>query len=438
MAGAGRDHHGASAHQDDASWLPAVTGGSGGRRWGRRLALVVVLLLLLPPVYGVALALHGSNSIERVDVSDLIPAPTTTNVLVVGSDSREGLTPERRRELTTGGDFGDERTDTILLVVADGTRVAILSFPRDLYVERCDGSAQRINTAVQVGGLACLAQTITATSGIGIDHAVKVSFGGFVDVVEAVGGVELCLEQPISDRDAGIDLPAGCQVLDGPDALGFVRVRKIDDDLQRIQRQQEFLSALAKEVADPSTLLVPWRAWETVGAMGRSLTADEGLGPVELARLGLAARGLARGQVVRATVPTTPETINGAAVLREAADARTLYDAFRTGAVLDRIQGSTGSADDRADTRVVILNGAGVGGAAATTATALQALGYPEPRLGNAERTRTTTVQHPPQLQAEAARLADDLAGMLGVRPALRTGAEGGAVTLVLGADISL
>lgn len=422
----------------DAAWMPAVEGGRGPRRWGRRLAGVVVVLLLLPLVYATGLALHGSNSIERIPVDGLTPAATTTNVLVVGSDSRAGLTPEERNLLTTGGDFGDERTDTILLLVTDGSRVAILSFPRDMWVKRCDGSSQRINTAVQVGGLGCLAQTITATSGIGIDHAVEVSFGGFVGVVEAVDGVELCLEQPIQDKDAGIDLPSGCQVLDGPDALGYVRVRKIDDDLKRIQRQQQFLSALAEEVASPSTLLVPWRAWPTVGAIGRSLAADEDLGPVELARLGLAARGLATGQVVRATVPTTPQSVNGAAVLVEAADAQAVYSAFRDGSVLNDVQQRRGTAEDRADTRVVVLNGAGVAGAASAAGEALQAAGYPEPRLGNAERTRTTTVQHPPRLQAEAARLADDIAGAVGVRPALRAGAEGDAITLVLGTDIAL
>lgn len=421
----------------DSGWMPSVEGGKGGRRWGRRLGALLVVLLVLPLVYGVGLALHGSNSIERIEVGGLTPAPGTTNVLVVGSDSRADLTPEQRNELTTGGDFGDERTDTILVVVADGSRVGILSFPRDLYVERCDGTSQRINTAVQVGGLACLAQTITATSGIGIDHTVQVSFGGFVDVVEAVDGVEICLERAIQDDDAGIDLPAGCQQLGGADALGFVRVRKIDDDLQRIQRQQQFLSSLAQEIADPATLLVPWRAWETAGAIGSALKADDGLGPVELARLGLAARGLASGQVVRATVPTSPQTINGASVLVEANDAPTVYQAFRTGTVLDRIEGASGDAADRAETEVVVLNGAGVGGAAATAGDALEAAGYPTPRLGNADRRQTTVVQHPPQLQAEAARLADDVAGAIGVRPELRAGADGNVVTLVLGTDIA-
>lgn len=429
--------HGSGPPASSDAWMPATTGGRGQKRWGRRLAMLLVLVIGLPLLYGAALALHGSNSIERIAVEGLSPSGATTNILVVGSDSRADLSPEERNRLTTGGDFGDERTDTILVLATDGSRVAMLSFPRDMWVERCDGSSQRINTAVQLGGLGCLAQTITATSGIGIDHAVEVSFGGFVGVVEAVGGVEVCLEQPIQDTDAGIDLPSGCQVLDGPDSLGYVRVRKIDNDLKRIERQQRFLSALAGRVASPATLLTPWRAWPTVGAIGESLTADEDLGPMELARLALAARGLATGQVVRTTVPTTPETINGAAVLLEAADAQTVYAAFADGSVLDDVQSGRGTADDRADTRVVILNGAGVSGAAAAASEGLQALGYPEARLGNAERTRSTTVQHPPQLQAEAARLADDIAGVIGVRPALRAGAEGDAVTLVLGTDIS-
>jgi LCP family protein required for cell wall assembly len=127
-----------------------------------------------------------------------------------------------------------------------GGRTALLAFPRDLLVTRCDGSTGRINVAEAIGGPSCLVQTVRELSGIDVQHYLRVTFGGFVDVVDAVGGVELCLEEPIDDRDAGIDLPAGCQVLEGPDALGYVRVRKIDDDLGRIQRQQRFLQALAR------------------------------------------------------------------------------------------------------------------------------------------------------------------------------------------------
>ncbi len=419
----------------DDGWLPPSKGGR--RRRGRWLLTILLVLVLLPLGYGGALAAHGASSITRIDASGLTTAGAVTNILVVGSDSRAELTPEQRVALTTGGDAGAERTDTILLISSRGTDVAILSFPRDLWVSRCDGSSQRINTAVQLGGLSCLVETITAVSGIPVHHVVQVSFGGFVEVVDAVGGVEVCLENAINDRDAGLDLPAGCQTLAGADALGFVRVRKIDDDLQRIARQQRFLTALAKQIVQPSTLLVPWTGWETVGALGSAVSADQGLGPRELVSLASAARGLAAGNAVRATVPTTPTFINGADVLIEANDAAALFTAFRTGAVLDLVSEEVGDAAPRAETDVVILNGAGISGLAASTASALQALGYPEPRLGNSDPVRVTTVQHPPQLLAEAERLADDIGGAIGVRPAVRAGADGSAVTLVLGTDIS-
>ena len=132
-------------------------------------------------------------------------------------------------------------------------------------------------------------------------------------------------------------------------------------------------------------------------------------------------------------------------MLLEAADAQTVYAAFRDGSVLTTIEDRDTTADDRAEVRIVVLNGAGVGGAAAATATGLEALGYPEPRLGNAQLgvkilwpQEETTVQHPPQLQAEADRLAADVAGVIGVRPALRVGADSDALTLVLGTDIAL
>jgi LCP family protein required for cell wall assembly len=162
----------------------------------------------------------------------------------------------------------------------------MLAFPRDLWVERCDGSGGRINAAEVIGGPSCLVRTVQDLSGIEVHHYLRVTFGGFVDLVDAVGGVELCLEEPIQDADAAIDLPAGCQRLDGTDALGFVRVRKIDDDFQRIQRQQRFVQALAREVATPSTLLNPVRLVGLTQEAGDTLAIDESAGVRSLGRIG--------------------------------------------------------------------------------------------------------------------------------------------------------
>jgi len=294
----------------------------------RALALgLVVLLLALPLVVHLLL--------PREEVRGLAPGDRPLHVLITGSDSREALSAEERIELTTGGATG-ERADTILVMTIDGGRVGLLSFPRDLSVRRCDGSVGRINGALAIGGASCLVETVRAVSGIPVQHHVTVTFGGFRDVVDAVGGVELCLDGPLRDRSAGIDLPAGCQVLDGADALGFVRVRKIDDDFARIARQQQFLRALAGELTDPTLLVRPWRLVPAVVGASRAVTVDEELGPVGLARLARGMRAVAAGDVVTATVPADGFTSSaGAALLRvRTAEAAPLFAGFADASAL--------------------------------------------------------------------------------------------------------
>ncbi|MBW3551768.1 MAG: LCP family protein, partial [Proteobacteria bacterium] len=147
---------------------------------------------------------------------------------------------------------------------------------------------------------------VEQVSGIGIDHYMAVRFGGFRDIVDAVGGVDLCVERDIDDPFAGVNIKAGCQTLTGRQALGFVRSRKLDNDLERIKRQQQFLGGLADKIARPSTVLDPGATWQLTGAIGDALTADEGLGLLDLARLGLGARGLAGGEARDAGRPGDP------------------------------------------------------------------------------------------------------------------------------------
>ncbi|MBW3620388.1 MAG: LCP family protein [Actinobacteria bacterium] len=411
------------------TWGPTVSGGR--RRRGRRgLAVVLVLLLLLPVVYGVAVGLVANANITRVPVTGLQESSGPMHVLVVGSDSREGMTEEERRELTTGSAEG-ARTDTIMVLSISGGKVGMLAFPRDLYVTRCDGSTGRINVATQIDGPGCLVETVSDLSGLSISAFVSVSFLGFRDIVEAVGGVEMCLDRPISDASAGIDLPAGCQTLDGREALGFVRVRKIDNDLERIKRQQAFLRALAGTILAPETLVNPVRTVRTAAEIGSALTADEGLGPIDLAKLGFGLRGLAAGSAVTATVPATPATRGGAAVLVPDPAAEELFASFRDGSALG--SGAGAGPVDRADVTVSVLNGAGVEGAASRTAEELRTVGWAVGEVGNTEIGDTTRILHPPDLRTAAEQLRRDLP--FGAE--LVEDDSGSGLTLVLGSDLA-
>lgn len=413
----------------DQSWGPTVT--TAPRRRGlRRLLRVLVLLLLLTVVVIVVMALWAMTRLDRQPVDGLAATSRPMHVLITGSDSREGLTPEERVELSTGSDEG-ERTDTIMVMTIDRGRVALLSFPRDLWVTRCDGSSGRINAAVQRGGISCLVTTVRALSGLDIHHHIGLTFGGFRDVVDAVGGVQLCLDEPISDRDAGIDLPAGCQVLDGADALGFVRVRKIDDDFARMERQQEFLTALAREISAPSTLLNPVRLTRLINDSGQAVSVDRRLGPIDLARIAWGLRGLADGTAATSTVPGTPRITSGGAWVLDVSqpEADALFARFASGSVLAETA-ATGLPEPD-EIRVRVLNGSGVSGLAGRTADALGAGGYEVAEIGNAEPTERTVVRHPPGRQAAAERLSLDVPG----RPALEESTSVDQVTLVLGRD---
>lgn len=365
--------------------------------------------MALIALYGLGALFYASSRIAREDVQGL-DRGGVYHVLVTGTDSRENLSDEQRNELNTGS-AGGERTDTIFVLSVQGSKAAMLAFPRDLFVERCDGSEGRINAATTIDGQGCLVETVSQLSNLPIRHAIQIDFLGFRDVVEATNGVEVCLDQPIADRDAGIDLPAGCQRLRGSDALGFVRVRKIDDDFGRIQRQQQFLKALAGEVARPSTVLNPFRFYSVAGAMGGALRADEGLSSVDLLRLGLGARGIANGRIATETVPAVPANVGGAAVLQVSEpEAGDVFDRFRTGAIFEQVP-TGGETVAPEDVELDVLNGSGIEGLAGQTAEALEARGFVVREVGNAPATTTTVVRYPEGQEAAARTVAAEAPG---------------------------
>lgn len=265
---------------------------SGGRRprWGRILAVLLavwVLFLLAVPVY-------AWSQINRVDAEPDGDRPGDqggTTYLLVGSDSRADLDTEERQQLSTGGEAGGSRTDTILLLhVGDGEPL-LLSIPRDSPVDIPGHGSNKINAAYNSqlydnGGPELLVETIEANTGVRVDDYVEVGFGGFVNVVDALGGIEICPQQDITDPLAGLDIEKGCQEADGATALGYARTRSgfALQDLARVQNQRAVIASIGSKAASPWTVLNPWRYWRLASSGASSLTIGENVGPISLAR----------------------------------------------------------------------------------------------------------------------------------------------------------
>jgi LCP family protein required for cell wall assembly len=287
------------------------------RRWLLwSLAIVTLILVALAATgYGVYAKLTGNVrhiEVTREELGDARPAKAPTaslNILVVGSDQRDAKY----------GDYAGERTDTIMLVHLSLERndAAVISFPRDSLVQlpacRSRGSLPgqqkhlgMINSSLNFGGIGCTWKTIETLTGIHIDHFVKIDFTGFMGMVDAIGGVDLCIPEPIRDKYVQLNLPAGWQTLQGEQALGYVRARhSLGDgsDIGRIQRQQDFIAAMAKKAMSGETLSDPTRLFGFLDAATKSVTTDPGLAPSVMIDLALAARGLSSDKLYFVTTP---------------------------------------------------------------------------------------------------------------------------------------
>ena len=267
-----------------------------------------MVLLLAFVVAVVAGGYWMDSALHRVpalaDYPERPAAGAGTTWLLVGSDSRGQLTPEQQAELATGGDLGTGRTDTILLVhvptIGSSTPTTMVSIPRDSYVEIPGYGSDKINAAFVEGGAPLLAQTVEQATGLRLDHYAEIGFDGFAVMVDAVGGVTMCPTEPIDDPLAGINLPAGCQKLDGRSALGFVRTRATPRaDLDRMVNQRAFMSALLHRAASPAVWLNPLRWYPMAHAATGAVTIDEGDHIWDLARL----LWSLNGNVTTTTVP---------------------------------------------------------------------------------------------------------------------------------------
>lgn len=339
---------------------PLQRGGSGAGPQPRRIALAVLaglgaLLLVVAGTAG-SLLLYGQLQMRQVEVGGrqepgtgagdangqpIEEAQGVINILAIGTDSRQGLSREQLRRLGTNR-AGGMNTDSIIVAQLDLDRdeLSLLSFPRDLRVTRCDGSRGRINAAYAVGergdrgGPTCLVQTVTELTGIPIHHYVQVDFSGFLDIVDALGGVSMWLEQPLQDRYAGVDLPAGCVRMDGATALGYVRSRHAGGrgDFSRMQRQQRFLHSVLEEAVSVGTLVDVPKLVDLVGAAARAVETDEDLGIGDMRRLAFSMREVDPESMRLYTVPGHNMRVNGAWMVdSNEHKAQRLYAAFRRG-----------------------------------------------------------------------------------------------------------
>jgi LCP family protein required for cell wall assembly len=294
-------------------------------------------VLVLAVAGAVGTGLWIDSTLHRVaaltDYADRPAEGKGTTWLLVGSDSRQGLTPEQQNELATGGDMGSGRTDTIMVVhvpaFGSSTPTTMVSIPRDSYVDIPDNGTDKINAAFVYGGAPLLAQTVEQATGLRLDHYAEIGFDGFAALVDAVGGVTVCPAEPISDPLAGIDLPAGCQKLDGRNALGYVRTRATPRaDLDRMVNQRQFMSDLLHRASSPGVLLNPLRWYPMATAAADTLTVDSGAHVWDLARLAWALHG----DITTTTVPIGEFTgsDSGAVVVWNSDVAAQLFNALKT------------------------------------------------------------------------------------------------------------
>jgi LCP family protein required for cell wall assembly len=311
--------------------------GAPRRRRRRLLRTVVLLVLLAVLAYPFAVAATAWRSLTRTAVlSGGIAATPGRTYLVVGSDSRKGLTKAQQRELHTGGDTFGKRTDTIMLlhVPAAGGPTVLMSVPRDSYLPIPGHGSNKVNAAYSFGGAKLLARTLEGATGVQIDDYVEIGFGGFATMVDAVGGVQICPKRAMNDKNAGINLKKGCQQADGKVALGYARARYSDPrgDLGRVERQREVLAAIVGKASAPSTLVNPFRTFPLARAGGSSLTVDDQMGQVALARFLLGMKSSAGSGGVSLTVPVTGTARRsgaGSVVLWDDAKAATVFDALK-------------------------------------------------------------------------------------------------------------
>ncbi|OON72975.1 LCP family protein [Streptomyces tsukubensis] len=320
-------------------------------RWVTRTALGLSMAVLAAAGIGHAVYSELGSGIARIDpFKDMKNRPEAgdgMNVLLVGTDGRDKITPEEKEEYRLGG-APCHCTDTIMIVhiSADRSRAGVVSLPRDSYAEMPPHTDQnsgdkhqahpaKINAAYAEGGPQLTVRTVEHMTKVKIDHYLEVDFTSFMRTVDVLGGVDVCTTKPLADSYTGLDLPAGTHRLNGGQALQYVRSRHVDGaaDLGRMQRQQRFLAALIARTTSSGVLLNPVKFRDVAGALFGSVRADKGFGTGEMLNLAKAMHGFRPSSSEFTSVPvgdvSYPVKGIGATVKWDTVKSRQLFDALR-------------------------------------------------------------------------------------------------------------
>jgi LCP family protein required for cell wall assembly len=421
------------------------------RRRARRVlswvAAITSIALLLTAAGGYLLVNRYDDNISRVDAFGEVegagsrPAPTSRgakNILIVGSDSRGDLAAGEGTQGKGDAFVTGQRSDTVILahLYGDSDMAQLVSFPRDAWVtipahvspesgELVPARESKLNAAFFEGGPPLLIDTIEELTGLRIDNYMQIDFDGFQDMVDELGGVEVCLSAPAKEKDSGINLPAGVSTIKGDQALAFVRQRKglPRGDLDRIARQQQFIGAIVRKTLSAGTLLNLFKLNDVITVATRSLKVDEGMSFGDLRDLALRFQGFEAGGVIFATVPVTDIAARRggeSVVLIDEAQAAELFAGLRR----DDPPGTAPAAEPPtdgagvltvppSDISVEVFNGAGVAGLGRRVADDLAELDFDVagPPGNRGTGAKATVVRHGPDDTDSARTLAAAIPG---------------------------
>ncbi|ETK33491.1 LCP family protein [Microbispora sp. ATCC PTA-5024] len=351
---------------------------------------------------------NRTRSTDDLDKNRPVNATGAINVLLVGSDSRAGANKKYGQHLVNDG----ERTDTIMLLHVSPNRdgATLLSFPRDsmVMIPSCRNAQNvtvaphlgMINSAFSDGGMICTRRTIENLTNIPIDHFVKVDFTGFKNIVNALGGIQICLPQAVNDKQSKLNLTAGKHLVKGEEALAYVRLRHgLGDgsDIARIKRQQVFISQVVKKATSTALLTDVGRLREFITAAAQSVTMDDGLNTETLLQIASSASKLSAKGFKATTVPWEPYAADHNRVQWKQPDATNLFNAIRSDTEVTPTAAPTPSGSASAkpsaptvtkpqQVKVEVFNGTNTPGRGREVAEALAAQGFKVVGVGDARK----------------------------------------------------